>query len=293
MNENNPHSEPEFEQFLKGKGLAMEGRLGPEGQPFGNWIIQYGNADLRVSMVLDRSQRSVTIADKNTPLSHAIFPASPVDYHVPSIRESLFGIPASPMAFEDQKEFVRAHWDAIVAMFSSESRQATHERLALQGRERLKRTLKPWPPVIVDFENFLKSKGCECDMREAPDGALGERIMLYHNDVLNVKVASEGGWQLTFAERGTRPDTWYHLSAIRRLLLGDIETKFPFTEWFLFASTNWNLITALFTPDRREESHRQLQPLEAEARRRRQLAREQQAAQLEEFAKRARQRPTQ
>jgi hypothetical protein len=278
-------SDDTFEQFLLSVGLTLRLRKGPQGEPFGNWIIQFGNDDLEVSMVSDRGHQSVTISDKNTLRPYGILPPAPAVYDVPLISELLFGIGPKRLEFFDQKVFVHANWDAIVAMFSPESREATHQRLSFLGRERVKRTLNPWPPVILDFERFLQSIGLTCEAREAPDGALGERLMQYNSETVCVKVASKGGWQLTIADRISHPDTWYDIRTIRRMLLGDVESKLPFLEWFAFARANWEAVVAIFRPAEREETHRRLRPLEEETRRRLQLHRDQQTAQVEQITK--------
>src|SRR5580698_1100982 len=64
----------EFEQFLVSVGLTLQFRRGPEGEVFGNWIIQYGNNDLDVLMVSDRGDQCISIADKKTLRSHGPFP---------------------------------------------------------------------------------------------------------------------------------------------------------------------------------------------------------------------------
>jgi hypothetical protein len=237
-------------------------------------------------MVSDRSTQSVTIADKNTIRSAGLFPPASLAYHVASIRESLFGINQGRMEFAEEQSFVRENWDAIVDMFSPERRAATHERLSTLGRERLKRELAPWPSAILDFELFLQSKGLTRESREAPDGALGRRLMQYAGDIVCVKIDSEDGWRLTVSDRINRPDAEYHIGTIRKYLLGDVKTKLAFQEWFIFAGANWEAIVELFSASKREDSHRSLQPIEAETRRQRQIAKDRQKAQIEEFARR-------
>ena len=98
----------EFEQFLRSIGLTQELRRGPEGEPFGNWIIQYGNNDLSVSLVHDRGDQSV-FADKHTLRPPGILPPFPLQYDVNLIREMVTGAATERMGYHDQKEFVRAN----------------------------------------------------------------------------------------------------------------------------------------------------------------------------------------
>jgi hypothetical protein len=235
-------------------------------------------------MVSDRGHRSVRIADKNTVRAHGVLPPAPATYDVSLINEFLVGIGARELEFFDQKVFLHANWEAIVAMFSLEQREATFQRLSALGRERLKRILNPWPDVILDFEKFLKSMGLTCQLREAPDGALGERLMQYHGDKLNVKVTSKGGWQLTIADSLCRPDTWYDIRTIRKMLWGYVDPV-SFKEWFAFARENWKAIAEMFAVGQADEIHRYLQPLEEENRQRLQLTRDRQEAKIEQLTK--------
>jgi hypothetical protein len=236
-------------------------------------------------MLCDRGHLWVTVADKNTLRSLWNLPPEPVEYNATSIRELLVGVDQKLIDFSEQKEFVRANWNAIVAMFSPEHRQATHQRLSFLGRERLKRAIKPWPQVITSFEAFLKGLGFICENREASDGALGDRLMQYTDEAVMVKIASAGGWQLTIADKVNRPDDWYDIRTFRRMLLPDLKSKFPFTEWFPFAQANWDAIVGLFAPTSQKDSHQLLQPLEKEVRANIQLFRDQQKTKMEELFK--------
>jgi|GEM_PF-2720745 len=300
MSNNNIPDRPEritsdetFEQFLASVGLTLQLRRGPDGEPFGNWIIRFADANLEVSMVSDRGDQAVSISDKNTLRAVGIFPPAPPVYDVPLISESLFGIAPKRLEFFDQKVFVHANWEAIVAMFRPESREATHRRLQFLGRERLKRRLPPWPRVILEFESYLKSIGLACEVREAPEGALGDHLMQYGNDSIGVRMASKGGWALSVSDKTSRPEIGYSIFTIRNLLAVNLESELSFPEWFAFARTNWDAILAIFSPANKEENHRRLVPLEEEIQRRLQLRREQQDALTAQLAEKIRQLPKQ
>ena len=259
----------EFEQFLRSIGLTQELRRGPEGEPFGNWIIQYGNNDLSVSLVHDRGDQSVFVADKHTLRPPGILPPFPLQYDVNLIREMVTGAATERMGYHDQKEFVRAKWNEIAAMFGPDRRVATHERLNMLGRERFKRSIGDWPTPILEFEKFLQDKGLQCQKREAPDGALGDRLMVYTGAGLSVRIDSKGGWRLLFADTVGKPEAWYDVHTLRRATSTSNETLIKFQEWFTFAANYWDAILAMFQPSERERSHQRLAPLEEETRKRR------------------------
>jgi hypothetical protein len=198
------------------------------------------------------------------------------------------GAAAERMTYTDQKTFARANWNQIVAMLGPDRRDETHKRLNLLGRERFKRSVGDWPPAILEFEKFLQDKGLECQKREAPDGALGDRDMVYAGAGLSVRIDSTGGWRLLFADAAWKPDAWYDIHTLLRVLPARSESLFSFQEWFTFAANHWDEICAMFQPSERERSHQRLGPLEEETRRRRAEVRAQREAQMEELSKKAR-----
>jgi hypothetical protein len=283
-------SDKNFEEFLLSVGLKFKQRAGPEGQPFGNWFIEYENDDLCIQMVSDRGAESINISDKHTLVRRGFMPPGPASYNVELIVEFLRGAALTEMKLFDQKAFVCDNWSAIVGMFGPTNRETTHSRLSELAKERAKRIFSPWPPAILEFEEFLKKRGLIIEIREAPDGALGDRLMQYTSDRIEVRIASKDGWQLSISDKAGRPGVWYNIHTIRKFILPSADPKLPFAEWFAFAKTNWDSILEIFALDDADETHRRLEPLEQETQNRRQRVLEQQLAQMEQIEKLLQQR---
>jgi hypothetical protein len=144
-----------FESFLEEKGLACKLRRGPEGEPFGNKIVEYADANIGVQVTSDRGTSSVSIADMTTQSTHW--------YHVPLIRDLLLGIGEHVLSLSEQIGIVTANWQAIVACFGSEQREDTHRRLSHLEWERAKRLFPQSKQYFEEQERRqqeeLKAKG--------------------------------------------------------------------------------------------------------------------------------------
>lgn len=270
----------DLEEFLRNVGFALELRRGPEGEPFGDWIIQYGNKDLEVALICDRKEYGVYVADKHTLRPTGILPPAPAQYDVDLIRELLSGEISAPMDYADQKAFTRAHWSEITAMFAHSRREATHQQLKVLADERMKRTFNPWPPAILEFETFMQANGMTCQTREAPKGIMGTRLMEYTGPRVNVRIDSTGGWRLLFADAAGPVDTWYDIVTLKGALPGGHPSSIKFPEWFTFAASHWDAICRMFDASQRDATHPRLAPLEEETRKRRAEFRAEQDARI-------------
>jgi hypothetical protein len=253
-----------FEQFLIKGGLTLKSRRGPQGEAFGNWHIKYANADFDVTMALDRGDLSVTITDRHfiPPDLRGLTTTKNID--VSLIRDLIEGGAVKPpLKFDESMKFVQANWGTIETIFSPQHREETHRQLQLLARERLKQALPAWPEVILDFEQFLQERRFVCTAHEAPDRALGDRILVYENDVVRVRITSRDGWRFSIAASVGTPIGGFDIRTIRTFLRSD-QQKFQFCDWFAFARENWQSIVELFLPPIRQRVFPSLEPLERE-----------------------------
>ncbi len=81
----------------------------------------------------------------------------------------------------------------------------------------------------------------------------------YSNAQIGVRVSSEGGWNVHFADVITDPTHWYSLTAMRKLLQWPLDEKLlVLTNGFTFIEENWDAILRRFHDPEGEETRRQL-----------------------------------
>jgi len=111
-----------FEAFLIGKGLKLRTRNDPAHAPFGNYYVEYFNADIRIHIVSDRGHWSVGITDVfGAAIGHW--------YGVCAIRQLLMPGSSDHISFIESKEFVMANWQAIADHFSPHRCEETTRKL--------------------------------------------------------------------------------------------------------------------------------------------------------------------
>ncbi|MGA3068093.1 MAG: hypothetical protein ABSF29_14715 [Tepidisphaeraceae bacterium] len=240
------YSETDLESFLQGQGLVCKLRVGPEGTPFGNSMVRYGNSDISVQWASDRGVQTVYVAEPRL--------KSDKWYDVPLVKIFLLGQDEGRMPFVEQMRFVASNWQLVTSMFDAAQSEKTHARLSELGRERAERVLSVWPTAIIDLEEFLRRSGFTCERREAPHGSLGVQISQYVGENIAVRLTSEGGWRLLIAEKDARTETWYDIRLIRQLIAGNAKGVFPFREWFTFLKSNWSEILDRFNPVNRKRT---------------------------------------
>jgi hypothetical protein len=121
----------ELEAFLRRQGLSCQRRIDADQQYFGNKLLRYGNTAMAVQVALDRGNWAIEIADVGTDFNEW--------YDAGLLRGLLFGMSETDMPLEEQIDFVTINWPAIVDSFSFSHLTDTHARLALLGKERVRR----------------------------------------------------------------------------------------------------------------------------------------------------------
>jgi hypothetical protein len=118
-----------FESFLVEKGLVCHSRSEPDPESFGNRTVEFGNGNISIRKVLDRSNWSVQVGDVSTePRKY---------YHVHLLALLLQGSGPDPMSFPEQTDFIKAHWTEIAALVDPARRSETHARLKRMKQDRL------------------------------------------------------------------------------------------------------------------------------------------------------------
>lgn len=118
----------DLEIFLISNGLVCEQRM--DSGPMGNKLLQYGNEDLEVQVVRDRGDCFVRIAGRSRPNSW---------YPMSLLREFLGSPREEVPRLQDEIDFLRNNWAAIVSAFDESHRDQTHKRLYDLGREAVHR----------------------------------------------------------------------------------------------------------------------------------------------------------
>jgi hypothetical protein len=112
----------ELEAFLERNGLVCQRREGPDPNSFGNRVVQYGNSDIGVRLVLDRGIWSVAVAD--------LVGRRGDWYDAAILRDLLFGASGKALSLPDRIQLIKENWLEIVARFRSDRRDKTHGELA-------------------------------------------------------------------------------------------------------------------------------------------------------------------
>lgn len=246
----------ELVSFLEKQGLALRRKQGPDRQSFGNIYMEYGNGDVIVRVVLDRSCWELDVADI----------AQPTNWYSPDIlRTFVLGAGSDSLLLSEQVEIIERVWREIIDAFSPLRREATHARLAELEIERAQRIYPPWTTAALELETLLISKGLTCRHRDAPKGVLGERLMVYFDSSIGVRVTcgapeNSEGWRVAVADAAD-PDRWYDVALIRRLLGHVGELKMPYDQRFAFLKKHWTQVRELFSASARAATHEQLTEL--------------------------------
>ena len=119
MNPNFPKAVLNFEYFLREVGLVCERR---EQLPtFGESVVQYGSARIRVRVASDRGVWYVEIAD--------VAAEKMGWYDAALLRDLLVGPGEDVLPLVDQIKFLEKYWSSILECFREGHAEATHTAL--------------------------------------------------------------------------------------------------------------------------------------------------------------------
>src|ERR1700743_1849373 len=98
--------------------------------------------------------------------------------------------------------------------------------LAVDGTNMLTST-----ELISSFEAFLESVGLKCARREAPENAMGYRIIEYAGAGIVIQLTWEKGfWDLRIADGTMATNVWYDARLFTYLLGGQAQPEMSFEE---------------------------------------------------------------
>jgi len=247
----------ELVAFLEGQGLALLRKEGPLRSSFGNIYMEYGDERLKVEIVLDRSVWQIAVAD-------ATRPGHP--YALDLLQDCFIGPPYDLLLpLPEYVRLLQRIWQDLLDAFSPSRREATHARLHRLGRARMIRILPSWCDAALKLETFLIAHGMAFQVRFAPEGSFGERLMQYADDVIGVRITcgrmdSGRHWDVAVADVA-RFDTWYGISLIRCLIERTGDRTMSLDRTFEFLPENWEPIRDLFSASRRDATHARLKEL--------------------------------
>lgn len=251
-----PDETAELVRLAKKHNLSLLRREGFSFWSHGTRFIEYGDDVLRVRAVLDRDPWHVNVADATRPDDW---------YDMDILRDFLVGPTATHLLLPEEVRLLEVHWDDLVNAFLPPNRISTHRRLHEFEQERAKRIFPTWSTAALDLESFLLTQGMRCQRREAPEGSIGGRLMLYTDNRLAVRISCGGsdtleGWCVAIAD-ATQQDTWYDVTSIRHILQKPNEPQMPYACPFTFVVKHWNEIREMFSDSRREATHARLRQL--------------------------------
>ncbi|HEX4070242.1 MAG TPA: hypothetical protein VHX68_03705 [Planctomycetaceae bacterium] len=130
MNSDSPANILALEAFLRGEGLTVVRREGPDRKVFGNMLIEWADERIIVRIVKDRGIWLLEVAD---PSGQGRSPDPAL------MMQLMVGTTSDLVPLDEEIEFVQSHWSAIVDAFSIEKRTATNTRLHELAKARAKR----------------------------------------------------------------------------------------------------------------------------------------------------------
>lgn len=125
-----PKAVDDFEAFLRRQGLVRQKRVDDEAH-FGK-LLQSGNAQVALRIIFDRDLWFTQLADLALPEQW---------YDAPLLFQLLSGRIDDRMPFPEEIRFWEENWQALMRLFEPELRQDSHTRLALLGKERVRRRI--------------------------------------------------------------------------------------------------------------------------------------------------------
>src|SRR6266404_195984 len=116
-----------------------------------------------------------------------------------------------------------------------------------------------WPESLASFESFLKEQGLSCEFRGTVP-RYGERLVLYNNNTIAIRVLSEKSVWFAEVSDLARPSEWYEADIIRQFVgsrdIWPMDQPIPITEQLKIIRDHWSTIIKAFDPGAAGNSHR-------------------------------------
>ncbi len=120
------------------------------------------------------------------------------------------------------------------------------------------------PDAVMQFEEYLKSKGLRRQRREKRP-SFGDTFIQYADNSVAVRIFSERGiWFVDISDVAGRPQEWYDAGIIRDLIVGHEKDGMPLADQIEVFTHNWDAILDRFAPPQREKTYSRLATLEQE-----------------------------
>lgn len=121
-----------------------------------------------------------------------------------------------------------------------------------------------WPKAVIDFEEFLKGAGLQCERREE-EASFSNKLIQCSGPLTRVRVVSDRGlWYVEVAGTEAGSCSWFDTAILRDLLLGPGEDVLPLQEQVDFIEKHWHEISSCFAQSQREQTCARLTVLRRE-----------------------------
>ena len=131
----------DFESYLENDGLVCRRRR--EEATFGDKLLEYANADIKLRILSDRGIWFIEVGDVSAHTDEW--------YDAALFHDLLNGQGKDVLSLSEQIAVIKADWARIISSFRPTERENTHARLALLRKERAKRR---FPSLNAEGGNF-------------------------------------------------------------------------------------------------------------------------------------------